>query len=254
MEFRRDSRASSLDSSGSRVVSLSELFDRGVNGEDSACVVIPLLHGETLEGAIIIFDVGDSIATGDLEAFDVVAVEIAPAVRVAKTHEALRHAVVKDIATGAFTYEYFSDRLVQEASRALRRQDPVAVVLIEFAGWEVLERDAGYHAADMILTRTASGIATAVRNSDVVARRGRSGFAILLPDSDRAGAHVTISRIVELQESRGESLRPDGLEGPLPRLVAGWATLPDDGQSSADLILVADQRLLANIGAATGDE
>ena len=246
--------SSSIDYSESRVIAASEILDHGVDDEGSACLIIPLRHRRALEGAIIIFDVAETLSDHDLEAFDVVAVEIAPAVRVAKIHEALRDAVVKDIATGAFTYEYFTERLVQETSRALRRRDPVSVVLIEFNDWERLEREAGYLAADRVLTITASSIATAVRNSDVVARRGRSGFAVLLLDSDRDGAHVTIRRIIELHESRGESLLPNGPQDLSPKLAAGWASLPDDGQSSADLLLVADQRLLANIGASTSDE
>jgi diguanylate cyclase (GGDEF)-like protein len=99
--------------------------------------------------------------------------------------------------------------------------------------------------ADEMLRDLASGISALMRTSDVVARRRRTGFALLLPESDIEGAELTIQRIHERLRRIEAGLTADGYNGPQPTVVAGSSTYPADGQNVAELILAADQRMLA---------
>jgi diguanylate cyclase (GGDEF)-like protein len=239
--------ATSLAYTQTQLVATAAIFGAREELENDSSVVLPLMVGDELQGAILILGVVPEATTDeDLEAFAVVAEEIAPAVRVAKTHETLRGSIVRDMDTGAYIYTFFVDRLEQEISRAQRSGHSVTIVLVEALDFDAFEAAAGYELADRILRDLASGFAVLMRTSDVVARRGRTGFALLLPDSNVEGADVTFTRIEQLLVRVEGSLDDDGYSGPKPGIIAGSATYPSDGHTTAALVLAAEQRMLAN--------
>ncbi len=208
--------------------------------------VIPLNVGLDTIGFILLLNVRpESLSPEDLQALDVVAEEIAPALRVAIHHHQIRQSSVVDIPTGAYTYDFFLQRLEEELSRSRRTGHAVTIVLMEFWHIEHFEAAAGYEPADRLLRELASGVAALMRASDVVARRRRTGFALLLPESDVEGADLTIARIHERLRRIEAAFDESGYSGPQPTVVAGASTFPADGQNAAELILAADQRMLA---------
>ncbi|MEZ4572013.1 MAG: hypothetical protein R2849_17140 [Thermomicrobiales bacterium] len=76
----------------------------------------------------------------------------------------------------------------------------------------------------------------------------------MLPDSDVEGAGVTIQRIEDRLAQVDTALEEQGYDGPLPGIIAGSATFPTDGQTPSELILAADQRMLADTGSGSGAE
>lgn len=229
------------------IVETESIFGELEGYEDSRTVAAPLFVGDALQGVLLILHVSPtSISEEDLEAFAVVGEEIAPAVRVANAHRQVRDSVVVDLATGAYTYSYFVERLDQEISRAQRSGHAATIVLVEASDFDEFEAAVGYDLADRTLKDLASGFADLMRTSDVVARRGRTGFALLLPDSNIEGAAVTIQRVEERLAQVDTMLEADGYTGPKPGIIAGSATFPEDGDTSSALILAADQRMLAD--------
>lgn len=236
------------------VVATEQIFGQIVGFENTSTVAIPLIAGNNLQGVLLILHVsGAEISKDDLEAFAVVGEEIAPAVRVANTHRVVRNSVIVDLETGAYTYSYFVERLDQELSRARRSGNSVTIVLVEAPDFAEFEAVAGYDLADRILKDLASGFADLMRTSDVIARRGRTGFALLLPESNIEGAGVTIRRIEERLALVDSELEKLGFTGPKPGIIAGSATFPADGQDSAALVLAADQRMLADATLTDGE-
>ncbi|CAN5718760.1 hypothetical protein BH23CHL2_BH23CHL2_12170 [soil metagenome] len=229
------------------VVATKQVFSQIEWFEDTSTVVIPLISANTLQGVLLILHVsGSDISKDDLEAFAVGGEEIAPAVLVANTHRIVRDSVIFDLETGAYTYSYFVERLDQELSRAQRSGNSVTIVLVEAPNFAEFEAAAGYDLADQILKDLASGFSDLMRTSDVVARRGRTGFALMLPESNIEGGGVTIRRIEERLAQVDSELEDLGFSGPKPGIIAGAATFPADGQDSAALVLAADQRMLAD--------
>lgn len=236
------------------IVETSSIFGEIEGFEDSRTVVAPLLANDALQGVLLILHVSPtSISDEDLEAFTVVGEEIAPAVRVANAHRLVRDSVVVDLVTGAYTYSFFVERLDQEVSRAQRSGHSVTIVLVEASDFEAFEAAAGYDMADRTLKDLASGFADLMRTSDVVARRGRTGFALLLPDSNIEGAAVTIQRVEEWLNRVDMMLEEGGYTGPKPGVIAGSATFPEDGDTGSALILAADQRMLADASPQDGE-
>lgn len=239
--------ATAIPFTQTQVVESAEVFGAREELTGDSSVVMPLILGDELIGAVIVLDVvPEGLTSDDLEAFAVVAEEIAPAVSVANAHETALNSIVRDLDTGAYNYAFFSDRLEQEISRAQRTGHSVTIVLVEALDFETFEASAGYELADKTLRDLASGFTDLMRTSDVVARRGRTGFALLLPDSNVAGADVTIERVVRLVSQVDSALEANGYNGPKPGVITGSATFPADGDTTAALVLAADQRLLAS--------
>ena len=90
---------------------------------------------------------------------------------------------------------------------------------------------------DVVLKGVARTLAREARNTDLVARYGGEEFAIVMPETDAAGALVIAERIRE----RVQALSFDTERGPLRvTLSLGIATFPEDGARKAELVERAD--------------
>jgi len=81
------------------------------------------------------------------------------------------------------------------------------------------------------LRRIAAALVRAGRDSDLLFRYGGDEFALLLPQSDAAGAWQVAERARAAVK---------GLAGPVTASV-GVASFPADGTSSAEVLLAADR-------------
>lgn len=228
------------------VVNSARVFDVFEFEDEQQLVAVPIATPGGTLGYVLILDlIPGSLDADDLQALAVVSEEIAPAVLVAIQHYQICQNSVVDLQTGAYTYDFFIQRLEEELARAYRTGHSVTIVLVEIWHIEYFEDAAGYERADELLRELASGISAVMRTSDVVARRRRTGFALLLPESDVIGADLTIQRIHEqLRRVRAE-FEEFPLAGAQPVVVAGSSTYPTDGQTAAELVLTADQRMFA---------
>jgi diguanylate cyclase (GGDEF)-like protein len=129
----------------------------------------------------------------------------------------------------------FMNTLGMELSRAGRYGRPVAVVRIDIDNFEAVNVQYGRPAGDRVLAMAARMIAGQTRAQDIVCRVAGDQFALLLPETDAAGAAVCAERILGVLER----LSAEGVEG--LRASAGVAPF-ERGQSG--------ERLLASAGAA----
>lgn len=214
--------------------------------EPTQSLMISLVDQNQSVGAVVILDASiSSFAEEDLQALAVVAEEIGPAVSVSARHHAIERYSVIDLDTGAFTIDFFQRRLTEEVSRAQRTLHSVTIVLIQAVHFREFERAAGYEEADRVLRELADGIAAVTRVSDVVARHRRTGFAILLPESDIDGASVAVARIERQLNQVTSDLARRGIDPSSLQLAVGSASYPNDGEDAASLILTAEQRQTA---------
>ncbi|HYZ29820.1 MAG TPA: diguanylate cyclase [Thermoleophilaceae bacterium] len=141
----------------------------------------------------------------------------------------------RDPLTGLLELTPFMNSLVQELSRAGRYGRPVSVVRVDIDNFEAVNVEYGRAAGDRVLTTASRMIAGQTRAQDIVCRVAGDQFALLLPETDAAGAAVCAERILAVLER----LSADGVEG--LRASAGVAPF-ERGQSA--------ERLLAAAGAA----
>jgi diguanylate cyclase (GGDEF)-like protein/PAS domain S-box-containing protein len=102
----------------------------------------------------------------------------------------------QDGLTGLANRRAFDEAFAKEHRRAKRETKPLSLVMLDVDCFKIFNDRYGHPAGDDCLRRVAAAIAeTARRPGDVVARYGGEEFAILLPDTDEAGAEVIAERI-----------------------------------------------------------
>jgi two-component system chemotaxis family response regulator WspR len=91
--------------------------------------------------------------------------------------------------TGIGNRRTFDDTLAREAGRSVREKCPMALVLIDIDHFKKFNDHYGHQGGDDALRQVAQALAAALkRPGDVVARYGGEEFAIVLPNTDAAGA------------------------------------------------------------------
>jgi diguanylate cyclase (GGDEF)-like protein len=160
------------------------------------------------------------------------------------SNRALEHLSLHDALTGLPNRRYFDTYLGGQVSLARRRQHSLALVLIDVDCFKAYNDLYGHLAGDECLTRVAAALTSCCRRpSDMAARYGGEEFALILPETDLAGA----MRIAETAREAVLTLKLPHLQSVAARIVSvsgGVAVFDGRCASSADaLIAGADEGL-----------
>ncbi len=142
---------------------------------------------------------------------------------------------VIDEETGAYTEEYFRNRLEEEVHRASSHDSSVALVVVMFEGLQEMGRFYGSQSVNDFLIDAAEFLRDSFRRLDVVARYGKTGFVVILPST---GSTVSIVHHRLLQQTASWTkgrLTPAGNV----RVHIGTACSPNDGKSASQLLAAA---------------
>lgn len=131
-----------------------------------------------------------------------------------------RKLALYDPETGLFAAWFFGLRCPEECYRAVRYGRPLTLLLIEVRN----DEDDFYSAVGPVVGELKAG-----RRSDVASYLGAGRFAVLLPETDTAGAEILASRFEALA----------------PGVITGIASHPYDGGNEEQLLACAQQRLEA---------
>lgn len=94
----------------------------------------------------------------------------------------LREQAIRDGLTGLFNRRYFEETLLNELSRAQRKNYPVAVLLIDIDYFKKINDSFGHACGDCVLRALAKLFHNSIRSSDVACRYGGEEFVLALPD------------------------------------------------------------------------
>ncbi len=179
-----------------------------------------------------------TLDSSSLELARTMANEAAMALENARLYQDARELADRDQLTGFYNHRYLHQRLGEEIVRAQRARSPLAILMIDLDDFKLVNDTFGHLFGDRVLAWTAEQIRATLRASDVAARYGGDEFAVILPDTDRAGARRAAARIVDALRAHGFESEDRGTV-PVDASI-GVAAFPADGRTGSELIAVAD--------------
>jgi diguanylate cyclase (GGDEF)-like protein len=152
----------------------------------------------------------------------------------------LENQSIRDSLTGLFNRHFMQIALERELALAFRRQNTLAVMMLDVDHFKRFNDRFGHAAGDSVLKSVSTVFQTSIRTEDIACRYGGEEFSIILPDISPAGAL-----------DRAESIRlaiaalhwgTDSAPGEVT-ISIGIAMYPKDGTDAEHLLRVADQAL-----------
>jgi len=130
----------------------------------------------------------------------------------------------------------FEKALSTEWLRGQRAQEALSLILCNIDEFRKYNDHFGHASGDECLTAAAEVLEkTASRASDIAARLGSEGFALLLPATDRDGAMTIAETIRTALESRGIAQAPS-TTWPLVTMSLGVATMTPSRDTSREML------------------
>ncbi len=112
-----------------------------------------------------------------------------------EANEKLMELAFRDGLTGLYNHRYFQEALDREMARADRYGRGLSLLLFDIDHFKRINDTYGHMRGDLVLNELGRVIADFVRVSDVAARYGGEEFAVVLPETDLAGAKTLAERL-----------------------------------------------------------
>lgn len=160
--------------------------------------------------------------------------------RAEKTEAELRYLADHDPLTGLLNRRRFRSELDQHVSFTARYGGRGAVMVIDIDGLKEVNDSFGHQAGDTLIRRVSEILRERVRATDLVARLSGDEFAVLMPQTDTAGA-MQLGEDLRNQVAEGLPLNSE-LDG--ASISVGIAMFGGQGKAGAEAVLVgADQAM-----------
>jgi diguanylate cyclase (GGDEF)-like protein len=127
-----------------------------------------------------------------------------------RLHQLVERQASTDGLTDLANRRTFEEALATEISRAGRFGGPLALVLADLDDFKQVNDRYGHQAGDDVLRGFADVLRETVREIDLAARYGGEEFAVLLPQTDLAGAEHVAERLRAALAARSLHVHPEG--------------------------------------------
>jgi diguanylate cyclase (GGDEF)-like protein len=157
----------------------------------------------------------------------------------ARLHHTIQRQATTDDLTGLVNRRRFLEALDGEIVRAEALGTPVSIVLVDLDHFKLVNDRFGHAAGDEVLRQFAARALAHLRDVDVAGRLGGEEFAVVVPETNAAGAAAVAERL------RGSLARlplPAGAESALVTASFGVAERVQ-GEGGSDLLRRADAAL-----------
>jgi two-component system cell cycle response regulator len=106
-----------------------------------------------------------------------------------------------DVLTGLYNRRHLEEQLRIGIATAVRRDEPIGVLLLDVDHFKVVNDTYGHQAGDEVLVELARRIHTELRAGDIAGRWGGEEFLVVLPNTGLAGTVETGERIRAIVEA-----------------------------------------------------
>lgn len=205
---------------------------------------VPLLEGaQRVLGVIAIYGSrGEgSFRTDDLDTLTSLANQAAIGIDNVLLHQEAERLSITDGLTSIWNHRYFQMEFSREFASAKRFATQFSLLWVDLDDFKKHNDTHGHQRGDAILIELASRLSGEIREVDTLARYGGEEFILILPQIDREGARLAAERVRRIVAER-----PFGTEGEEPITVTisvGYATYPDDGETTETLLNAADKAM-----------
>ena len=157
----------------------------------------PILYGGEFLGIIFVFS-DQPFDTTDLKLLGLFAAHAGAAIRNARLHAELHELAIRDSLTGIFNRRYFFELSEKAFKHARRYKRPLSALIFDLDHYKDVNDHFGHLIGDQVLHDMAQRCLAVVRQHDIFGRYGGEEFAVLLPETDLAGALALGERLREV--------------------------------------------------------
>jgi len=117
------------------------------------------------------------------------------------SYESLREKSITDSLTSLYNREYMNEVLTDEMLNSKQKRTPLSIALIDIDYFKKINDTYGHVTGDCVLKELAKILKKETRKSDTVVRYGGEEFLMIMPFTDKIGAHAKLERIRKLVQS-----------------------------------------------------
>jgi diguanylate cyclase (GGDEF)-like protein/putative nucleotidyltransferase with HDIG domain len=117
--------------------------------------------------------------------------------RIVELERNLAGQTASDRITGLLSLSPFRARLDVEVKRTQRHGRPLCAAVLDIDGFRVVNLRHGYGVGDQVLAAVGSVLGAGLRAHDLACRTGADEFAVLMPETETAGAEAGLARMLE---------------------------------------------------------
>ncbi|GAC1600139.1 MAG: hypothetical protein NVS4B10_11720 [Myxococcales bacterium] len=224
------------------------IFDNGtvVRGLQ-ALKIFPLRAGDKTIGTLVCGSRSKlGLPAKALRELSMLALQAAEALARTRLFEHAEKLATTDGLTGLFNRRTLQEQLGARMREAQRYRHPLSFLLLDIDHFKKVNDTYGHPAGDAVLRGVAAVAQDQARETDVVARYGGEEMALILPETDAAGARVIAERLRACVEAAEHATEAGALRCTVSVGVSTWPlaaapAAPDD--EVAALIEAADKAL-----------
>jgi len=158
-----------------------------------------------------------------------------------KLRETLRIQSIRDALTGLFNRRYMEESLAREIPRAMRKNTPVGIIMLDIDHFRDFNNTYGHEAGDVVLREIGAQLQNQIRGEDITCRYGGEEFILILPEANH---EVTVQRAEKIREAI-KSIRVEYHRQPLGVISVslGVAIFPEHSSTVEGILEKADEAL-----------
>jgi diguanylate cyclase (GGDEF)-like protein/PAS domain S-box-containing protein len=157
-----------------------------------------------------------------------------------RMEQELRYLAATDALTGLANRRHFIDQMRLALARHHRHDTPTALLMLDLDWFKRVNDQYGHAVGDEVLRNFADVVQASLRNIDLLGRLGGEEFAILLPDTEAAGAYEFAERV----RQRAASQPVQTLAGEVTVTLSIGVTSFVSQDKNTDVILARADRAL----------